>query len=727
LVVPLLTTCLALQPGAALADSRADYESSLGTAPDQLHPKALLGHTWVGSGSGIAGRAVVSRGELVLDDRPFDDTGADYKPENGAPFEAAAEAGSLPGTCNNESGWATGDLSYPSGPEYGGGNAADLVQVRVAVSRGQVHVLWVLQTLVDGTTTAVQLLVNQHVVTVTAGGGSLDGKAISSAVDLVGNTFEARLPVTALGAGPWQVNALAGLRSGNAMGSPADLAHVRAEPVGGPVSCRLDAVQSAQLQSGAYDRVTVDPARLTAGSSDPAELTRGSFTRNYVPRLQLGEGLTPQPRYDGQSAANIWRGSVQPYSVYVPKSYDPTRANPLIVLLHCLECHHTVYDMAAFDGVTRLAESRGAVIVMPFGYGEGGWWEGEAEADVFAVMSDASRRYRIDRDRLYLTGMSMGSTGTFRLGLMRPDLWAKLLVVEAATVPFCVSAQPGVEGCTRPFNYVSVFPNARDLPVGIVQGSIDELTPVTSGRAYADTFAAQGDAYRYWEVSGRAHDTRMHGLTSDVTDPWIGQTRVERSPARVTYVTVPAMTGPGESYDRAYWLRGLRVAPDVASARVDAVSGRGVEHTTSAAAGTGEDAAGPWTMRGLDTGRAASSGRNNLTLTTSGYVAMAVDLAGSRLTRREPLTVTVTSDRPLALRVGDAVLQVPTGTTTRTLPAQRSSSSVPSVSSGPRSQAERAPVLASTGLGTTGLAGPLLLLGLVGLRGRRWSHGPRRA
>jgi hypothetical protein len=41
-------------------------------------------------------------------------------------------------------------------------------------------------------------------------------------------------------------------------------------------------------------------------------------------------------------------------------------------------------------------------------------WAGET--DVFEAIEDACRRYRIDRDRIVLRGMSMGASGTWHLG-----------------------------------------------------------------------------------------------------------------------------------------------------------------------------------------------------------------------------------------------------------------------------------------------------------------------
>ena len=93
----LVGTALLVGVGAspAVANDRDLYEQSLGAAPLQLRPKALLGYPWVGDGSGISAEAVVSRGELIIEDRPFDDTGADTSPLNGPPIQMGVDAATL--------------------------------------------------------------------------------------------------------------------------------------------------------------------------------------------------------------------------------------------------------------------------------------------------------------------------------------------------------------------------------------------------------------------------------------------------------------------------------------------------------------------------------------------------------------------------------------------------------------------------------------------------------
>lgn len=675
----LTVTALLLTPTApAAADVRDDYERSLGTAPRQLAPPPLLGHTWRGTGTTIAGDAVISRGELVLEDRPFDDTGADTRPGNGPSTQTAVDAATLSGLCGPSSSYSTGDLSYPSGEAYGPRNAADLVQVRLTVRDQSVHVLWQLQTMVDPSTVAVALLVDtdgddttglaqgfpgyeQALVVAADGAAGIDGAR--HAFDAQANTVEASFPRSALPGDRWRVQAVAALPGAGGLGALADLAHVPDEPVLQAAACKLDAVQSGLLASRRLPGAMVDPARLARGESDRPVLRHGGFTRYYVPAAaeSVGEGITGQPRYGQDGSANVYRGTVQPYTVYVPQSYDPARPAPVILLLHCLTCWHTVFAQASFPGVAQLAESRGALIVTPFGHGEGGHYEGEAEADAFAALSDVSRRYAVDQERLYLSGMSMGALGTYRLGLVHPDLWARLLPVASYTTPFCVTPLPQTVDCGVAFNYLSLFPNARNVPVGIVVGTLDELTPVTANRHFADVLSDLGYRFRYWEYATKAHDPELHGLTVDETDPFLGDGRRERSPASVTYVLDRAMHAEGQLPDQAYWLSGLRLADEQRVGRVDATSGRGTAYAVQPVSGQGSSAAGPWTMRGLEGVPAAASGRNELTLDLRGLTAVDVDLERARLTRRETLTVSGVSDRAARLTLGADVLDLPAG------------------------------------------------------------------
>lgn len=385
-----------------------------------------------------------------------------------------------------------GDATNDGDAAYQG--SADLVEVRLGADASSYYVVFVLQTMLQPDATVVGLgfsgtsegggvgtglAAYRHVLQVAPTGATLDGAAVVSRIDPAANTIEARIPRGALPAGAWNVAAAAGRWTGTAWGAVTDLAPVPAEPTVGTPNCWFELAQARAIAAGSYPSTAVDSSLLGGGYSAAASIPRGPQVRMYYPHIHIGEGVVGQPRYGQNAAAKIYRGLLQPYAAYLPESYDPARANPLVMLLHCLNCTDDVYYSSSWPGLARLADSRGAPIVTPLAYGEGGHYEGDAECDVFEVLADMSARFRLDRDRFYLSGMSMGSLGTFRLGLLYPDMWARTFAVGNYTTPFCVTPLPSAPTCVLPFNYYDLLGNARNLDYALVNGTNDELTPIT--------------------------------------------------------------------------------------------------------------------------------------------------------------------------------------------------------------------------------------------------------
>lgn len=119
-------------------------------------------------------------------------------------------------------------------------------------------------------------------------------------------------------------------------------------------------------------------------------------------------------------------GSVQPYGVIIPKSYDGTTPMRLDVVLHGSS---KPVGMSELKFINRFDEGdvdKGPapdvdyIELHPLGRVENCYrWAGET--DVFEAIDAVCRNYKIDRDRIVLRGMSMGASGTWHLGLKHPD------------------------------------------------------------------------------------------------------------------------------------------------------------------------------------------------------------------------------------------------------------------------------------------------------------------
>ncbi|MDX1491692.1 MAG: alpha/beta hydrolase-fold protein [Pseudohongiellaceae bacterium] len=200
------------------------------------------------------------------------------------------------------------------------------------------------------------------------------------------------------------------------------------------------------------------------------------------------------------------------YAMYVPSSYDGTSEYPLLVLLHGLTSNPNA--VIGYDGIVDQAEQRGMIVVAPFGYNEGGWYgsrgytndfgiptanmftEGTpdnlgelSEIDVRNVMAIVREQFKIDDDRTYLMGHSMGGAGTLHLGIKYSDEWAAIAQMSPAVF----------NGPTGPLE------NLKDVPVMTVQGDKDELVPVNMVRALVQQFEDAGLNSEYIEIPDGDH------------------------------------------------------------------------------------------------------------------------------------------------------------------------------------------------------------------------------
>ena len=211
-------------------------------------------------------------------------------------------------------------------------------------------------------------------------------------------------------------------------------------------------------------------------------------------------------------------GSVQPMTLLVPPDYNPQCSYPLVVALHgskgCLIGH-------AFSVKPDF------IIVAPHGRGQTGYRD-FGEVDVFEAMEEVKRRYRIDDERIYLTGHSMGGGGTFRLAVRSPHLWAAIAPMASAGA--------------RPFEWLR---NLLHIPTLFYHGSEDEVVPVQMAREAANYIRQLGYNFRYEEVEGKPH---WWGVDFPEMFTFFAQHRKTKSPDRIVFWTNDPRA------NRAYWL-----------------------------------------------------------------------------------------------------------------------------------------------------------------------------
>ena len=152
-------------------------------------------------------------------------------------------------------------------------------------------------------------------------------------------------------------------------------------------------------------------------------------------------------------------GKVQlKYLLHLPKSYDQKQSWPLLLFLHGIGERGDNLDRVKFHGPPKLiaaGKELPFIVVSPQCPGDR-WWKSE---DLSALLDEITEKYKVDKDRIYVTGLSMGGFGTWSLAASSPDRFAAL-------VPICGGGDPNTAA------------RLAHVPIWVFHGAKDPVVPV---------------------------------------------------------------------------------------------------------------------------------------------------------------------------------------------------------------------------------------------------------
>ncbi len=151
--------------------------------------------------------------------------------------------------------------------------------------------------------------------------------------------------------------------------------------------------------------------------------------RGITRAVQLAKGEKPWTQAKGRlSRAYVSRvdGSLQPYGLIIPESYQAGKPIRLDVNLHGRGATLTeVNFLASHDSDKALPAGQDFIQLDVFGRTNNAYrWAGET--DVLEAVAAVQSQYSIDPDRIVLRGFSMGGAGTWHIGLHFPGSWAAI-------------------------------------------------------------------------------------------------------------------------------------------------------------------------------------------------------------------------------------------------------------------------------------------------------------
>ncbi|MEA2349934.1 MAG: hypothetical protein QOG86_875 [Thermoleophilaceae bacterium] len=689
---------------AALAALSAGLPASVAGAKSKPHGHRADGKLgdWRGKPTMISGRTTTSRGEFIYTDWLYDDYGPDLDGNvNQTPFRAALAP-------------TRGDYRYPANAKRYGYNAADLREVRVAVDGKKLHLLIALETMLKPDAAVVQVALDsdksdstsakngtwpdgagittkgpEHFITTAGNSARLTGpggtRTVKSVANLKANAIEVDVPLKALGKLAkrpriWVVTGLndghgkfAAQQSGATAVFNAGFRHFEPYPVPGADPARVvgggwsERRQSEALAAGDVSKFdgSFNVKRLRRlDSNKPKALPPGRYVRIFKSKKDYGEGIDLKGGNNG-GTANVggnpdpeFKSKYQPYALYIPKGYNAKKRNVFTLNGHSLDCSYEEYYATAPQQQIQLGDQRKSIIVTPLSRGADTWFIDAGLIDTIEAWRDARRHYKIDNERTFITGYSMGGYMTYRLGLLMPDRWAKASVYVGPPAyqlwPYPLPPQPSGDPFVAIGNTNNIVENAHNLPYEINHGNADELVPVEGVQHQADTFQAAGNDYVFYRHSGNDHFSFILNDEWSHTRDFLGTKPRDKNPVEVIYKRYPAVDLPkdGLRFDHAYWVSGIHVRgsqKDPAnSGRVDLVTHGLGGHLAKTEALTPEPVTGPVTP-GTKTGQrqvpgAAIAKANALDVTLKNVSGLAVDLRRNGLSLKRSLKIHIDTD-----------------------------------------------------------------------------------
>ncbi|MGC5345046.1 dienelactone hydrolase family protein [Streptomyces sp. DT24] len=198
-------------------------------------------------------------------------------------------------------------------------------------------------------------------------------------------------------------------------------------------------------------------------------------------------------------------GNTLSYLLHLPDGYraDGGEKWPLVLFLHgASERGDDPADLAAQGLVKRVADGARVPFVLlapqcpPYST-----WTLEL-AGVYALLEEVSARYGVDRDRTYVTGLSMGGTGSWAMATRYPGRFA-------AVAPICGSWLP------------ESAPRIDRLPVWTFHGCDDRNIPVEHTDKMVKALKARGSSVKFTCYTGVGHDSWTRTYDDPVFYEWL--------------------------------------------------------------------------------------------------------------------------------------------------------------------------------------------------------------
>lgn len=263
----------------------------------------------------------------------------------------------------------------------------------------------------------------------------------------------------------------------------------------------------------------IDTGCLAGCGADSATVAKS--TTPDTPATPFVPPTTPAPTGWVQGMVS-GAGLTNPYQVFVPLNYDPSRKWPAILYLHSsaeVGTDNVLQTTVGLGPVIKTQESTfPAIAIFPQVAANESQRPGFLRAGM-ASLDSVVKRYNVDPDRIYLTGVSYGGISGFELLYLYPTRFAAFMPMAANICQKCIT---GDLSTTQTAAALIIAHQVPTIAYWQFHGSIDCCIPVQDARDISNAWKTVNPAAKYTEYAGIGHgQTHEHAYAEPTLFTWL--------------------------------------------------------------------------------------------------------------------------------------------------------------------------------------------------------------
>jgi len=312
--------------------------------------------------------------------------------------------------------------------------------------------------------------------------------------------------------------------------------------------------QSTTRVDTAFDRFWAADSPAEAGKRAEVIVKSGVTFDDALRRLKQGRAYKPQKSGVIHMSNQTSDGVEHNFAVNIPPGYDPARRYQLRFQLHGGILGRTDNKERGTGEIGPLAGAE-QIYVLPFAWDEEPWWSDDNILNLNQIVDTLKRTWNVDENRIALSGVSDGATGSYYIAMRDTTPFASFLPLNG----FIMVLASGEIDDGR------IFPNnLLNKPLFVVNGGRDRLYPTEDTEPFTQHLMKSGVEIDYHPQPEGEHNTKWWPEVKDSFESFVTAHPRDPHPDKLTWETADPVN------NRAHWLviDELSVEPEVTTASV---------------------------------------------------------------------------------------------------------------------------------------------------------------